>query len=144
MIYALIGPGPWVLFSVGMALAHGRMNRLQRPVGKAVGEPKVSILIPAKDEGERVRVCLDSVLGQDYPNFNVIAVDDRSSDQTGTIMEEYAAKSQGKVRAIHVPQGGLPAGWLGKCQALWTAAQRAEGEWILFVDSDVKLQPDAL
>jgi cellulose synthase/poly-beta-1,6-N-acetylglucosamine synthase-like glycosyltransferase len=48
------------------------------------------------------------------------------------------------VRAIHVPQGGLPAGWLGKCHALWTAAKQADSEWILFVDSDVKLEPDAL
>jgi len=144
LLYSIVGPGLWVLFAISTFLGNLRMNRLRRPVERAVTLPRVSVLIPAKDEGERVRVCLDSVLAQDYPNFDVIAVDDRSTDQTGAIMDEYQAQAAGKVRAIHVPQGGLPAGWLGKCHALFTASKHADGDWILFVDSDVKLAPDAL
>jgi cellulose synthase/poly-beta-1,6-N-acetylglucosamine synthase-like glycosyltransferase len=144
LLYVILGPGLWVLFAISTFLGSVRMNRLRRPVARSSTQPRVSVLIPAKDEGERVRVCLDSVLAQDYPNFDVIAVDDRSTDQTGAIMDEYQARQDGKVRAIHIPQGGLPAGWLGKCHALYTAAKQADGEWILFVDSDVKLAADAL
>src|SRR5205807_766978 len=105
---------------------------------------RVSVLIPAKDEGESVRECLDRVLALDYPNFNVIAVDDRSSDQTGAIFDEYVKQHPQKLSAMHISPGGLPAGWLGKCNALATAATKADGEWLLFVDSDVKVEPDAL
>jgi cellulose synthase/poly-beta-1,6-N-acetylglucosamine synthase-like glycosyltransferase len=127
-----------------MALAYGRMNRLKRPASVIASHPSVQILIPAKDEGERVRACLESVLAQDYPKFSLICVNDRSSDDTGAIMDDVAGKSGGRVQVIHVPAGGLPPGWLGKCHALWTAAKSASAEWILFVDSDVKVTPDAL
>jgi cellulose synthase/poly-beta-1,6-N-acetylglucosamine synthase-like glycosyltransferase len=144
ILYILVGPAPWLLFAIGVLLGNARMNRLRRPVTQPSTHPRVSILIPAKDEGERVRMCLDSVLALDYPNFDVIAVDDRSADNTGAILDEYQAKTAGNLRALHIPQGGLPAGWLGKCHALFTAAKHANGEWILFVDSDVRVAPDAL
>jgi chlorobactene glucosyltransferase len=104
----------------------------------------VTVLIPAKDEGEGVRGCLDRVLSLDYPNFKVIAIDDRSTDSTAAIFDEYAAKHGEKFKAMHVPHGGLPAGWLGKCNALHTAAAHADGDWLLFVDSDVKVEADSL
>ncbi len=145
ILYLMIGPGLWALFALSMLLAWSRMNRLRRPVeALPIPAPSVTILIPAKDEGERVRTCLDTVLAQNYSNFHVIAIDDRSSDQTGAIMDDYAARSPDTMRAMHIPQGGLPAGWLGKCNALQTAASGAAGEWLLFVDSDVKVEPDAL
>ncbi len=89
-----------------------RLNRLQRPVA-AVREnpPRVTVLIPAKDEGDAVRGCLDGVLALEYPNFNVIAIDDRSGDNTGAIFDEYAGKFPGNFVAEHVRD--LPAGWLG-------------------------------
>jgi len=144
LVYAVVGPGLWGFYALSVVLGYQRMNRLRRGADVATNGASVEILIPAKDEGERVRVCLESVLGQDYRNFSVICVDDRSADQTGAIIDEYAGKLPEKVRAIHVPMDGLPAGWLGKCHALWTAAKQAKAEWILFVDSDVKLEPDAL
>jgi cellulose synthase/poly-beta-1,6-N-acetylglucosamine synthase-like glycosyltransferase len=79
--------------------------------------PKVTILIPAKDEGEGIRRCLDAVLAQDYPNFDIVTIDDRSEDDTGAVMDEIAA-SDSRVRAIHIARGSLPPGWLGKCHAL--------------------------
>lgn len=143
-IYILVGPVLWGLFALSIVMAHQRMNRLRRPVRAMTSHPRVHVLIPAKDEGEAVRKCLDSVLALDYPNFSVIAVDDRSTDSTPAIFDEYAARSNGKLTALHIAHDGLPEGWLGKSHALATAVTHADGEWILFVDSDVQVAPDAL
>ncbi len=144
IVYAIVGPGLWALYALSLVLAYSRMNRLRRPADAVVGDPKVSILIPAKDEGERIRECLDSVRGLSDPKIEIICIDDRSRDDTGAVMDEYAARFPEKLRVLHILEGGLPAGWLGKCHALWTAAKEANGEWLLFVDSDVKVEPDAL
>lgn len=145
LIYAIVGPGTWLLFAVAMLAANARMNRLRRPrLPLPDSPPSVSVLVPAKDEGEGVRDCLETVLAQDYPRFTVLAVDDRSTDQTGAIMDELTAGHPSRMKSLHIAPGGLPAGWLGKCNALHTAAAQADGEWLLFVDSDVKVQPDAL
>ena len=145
LIYANVGPLTWVAFATIALLAYGRMRRFRRPrLPLPASPPPVTILIPAKDEGDGIRACLKRVLEQDYPNFSVLAVDDRSTDATGAIMDELAAAHPTRLRALHIPPGGLPPGWLGKCNALHTAAADASGEWLLFVDSDVKLEPDAL
>src|SRR2546423_13199652 len=134
IIYIVLGPALWALYALSIALAHARMNRLKRPAGALPAVPaRVSVLIPAKDEGQPVRECLDRVLAMDYVNFGVTVVDDRSSDQTGAIFDEYAGAHPQKVTAIHIPPGGLPAGWLGKWNALATAAAEAEGGWPLLV-----------
>src|SRR5690606_30500760 len=104
--------------------------------------PQLSLLITAKDEAARIADCLRSALQQDYPNIECIAIDDRSTDRTGAIMDEVAA-GDGRLRVVHIPQGGLPAGWSGKSHALHQAVKLARGEWLLFVDSDVLLEPDA-
>ncbi len=103
--------------------------------------PKVTIIIPAKDEGERIRQCLASVLAQDYSQFDVLAVDDRSSDATGQVMDEMAAADP-RMKVLHIAE--LPVGWTGKNHALFHAASCAQGQWLLFIDSDVILQPAAL
>jgi cellulose synthase/poly-beta-1,6-N-acetylglucosamine synthase-like glycosyltransferase len=142
-VYLLLGPFLWLLFALAMILAHARMNRLHRP-GKPLPDPPplVSILIPAKDEGERITSCLESVLAQDYPNFTITAINDRSGDDTGAVIDQIALSSAGRLSALHIKD--LPEGWLGKCNALATAAKNAAGKWLLFVDSDVKCAPDAL
>ncbi len=154
--YVALGPVAWALLGLAMQAGHRRMRRLQRPPAPLPDNPpRVTVLIPAKDEGERVRVCLDSVLAQDYPNFAVITVDDRSSDNTGAILDEIAEQSSGKVRSLHVTPGTLPQGWLGKCHALHFGTRDRgsnaksdgagpRGDWLLLVDSDVRLEPDAL
>jgi cellulose synthase/poly-beta-1,6-N-acetylglucosamine synthase-like glycosyltransferase len=127
-----------------MYLAHGKMDRLRRPVNAMSSHPRVNVLIPAKDEGEAVRKCLDSVMALDYPHYSVIAIDDRSTDSTPAIFDEYAAKLNEKFTALHIPHGGLPEGWLGKSHALHMATAHVDADWILFVDSDVQVAPDAL
>jgi glycosyltransferase involved in cell wall biosynthesis len=140
----ILGPLAWLGMLVGFELAKSRMNRLKRPAPPPPQDPpRVTILIPAKDEAERIAGCIERTLAQDYPNFEILVVDDRSTDRTGVILDEIAADT-GKLRVLHIPIGDLPPGWLGKCHALAQAAKLATGSWLFFVDSDVSLEPDAL
>jgi glycosyltransferase involved in cell wall biosynthesis len=126
------------------------------------GNPRVSIIVPARNEEEIIEQALTSLLALDYDNYEVIAVNDRSTDSTGQIMERveknpHPSTSSGQVvsqnrrdmghpdlmfRVIHHTE--LPAGWLGKTHAMWSAANRATGEWLLFTDADVLFKPDSL
>lgn len=111
------------------------------------GNPRVSIIVPARDEEETIEPALRTLLSLDYDNYEVIAVNDRSTDRTGEIMERLAkdaSSSEGEPRLRVVHHGDLPAGWLGKTHAMWTAANQATGEWLLFTDADVLFQPDSL
>lgn len=104
--------------------------------------PRVSIIVPARNEEAALELALRSLLALDYPDFEIIAINDRSTDATGEIMERVAAKSNGKLRIIHIDH--LPNGWLGKPHAMWRGAQHASGEWLLFTDADVIFSTDAL
>jgi cellulose synthase/poly-beta-1,6-N-acetylglucosamine synthase-like glycosyltransferase len=96
--------------------------------------PKLSIIVPARDEQQAIRATLTSLLALDYPNFEVLAIDDRSRDATGAIMDELQAHSP-RLKVIHVT--ALPEGWLGKNHAMHLAAQQAVGDYLLFTDGDV-------
>ncbi len=120
------------------------------------GNPRVSIIVPARNEAETIEQALNTLLALDYDNYEVIAVNDRSTDSTGKILERVAAiQSQNPqlsqrtretghpaFRVIHHSE--LPAGWLGKTHAMWTAANQATGDWLLFTDADVLFKPDSL
>lgn len=103
--------------------------------------PRISILFAARDEAERMPQALASLLKLDYPDYEVIAVDDRSTDATGKILDEFAAKDA-RLKAIHVTD--LPQGWLGKPHALATAYEKASGAWLVFTDADVTFTPDLI
>jgi cellulose synthase/poly-beta-1,6-N-acetylglucosamine synthase-like glycosyltransferase len=141
--YVILGPLAWLGMLAGFALGLSRMNRLMRPANLPADPPLVTILIPAKDEAERIAGSVERVLAQDYPNFEIIVIDDRSTDRTGAILDEIAAETP-NLRVLHIQPGQLPSGWLGKCNALWQAQKLVNGSWLLFVDSDVSLQPEAL
>lgn len=143
LLYVLLGPTAWVLLAVAMFRGRQRLSLFRRLAAMPADPPRVTILIPAKDEGERIRACLESALNQDYPNFSVIAINDRSTDRTGAVMEEMS-RGEPNLRVIHVAEGSLPPGWTGKCNALHSSVRHADGQWLLFVDSDVILQPEAL
>ncbi len=106
--------------------------------------PRVSIVAPARNEEARVEAGLRSLLRLDYPNYEVLAVDDRSTDKTGEIMDQVAQQHAGspELRVMHIDE--LPGGWLGKPHAMWRAGQQASGGWILFTDADVVFRPDCL
>src|SRR5437773_10224696 len=103
--------------------------------------PRLSVVVPARDEGATIARAVGSLLEQDYPEIEVIVVDDRSSDATGEVLRDLAEKDR-RLLVLHVDE--LPAGWLGKNHALWLGAARASGEWLLFTDADVVFAPGAL
>lgn len=113
-----------------------------RSLEPATEEPgsRVSIVIPARDEERYIGRTLDAALRQDYPDFEVIAVDDDSSDGTA---DEIARRATDP-RLVSLRSRPLEPGWLGKPNALATGAARATGKWLLFMDADVELHAQAL
>ncbi len=123
------------------------------PVSPA-GNPRVSIIVPARNEEDIIEQALNTLLALDYDNYEVIAVNDRWTNRTGEIMEgmEKSPRPSGAwtghpprnptLRVIHHRE--LPNGWLGKTHAMWTAANQATGDWLLFTDADVLFKPDSL
>ena len=108
----------------------------------AIDAPLVSILVPARNEEQRVlEPCIRSILAQDYGNFEVIAVDDRSTDNTGAILKTLAVSDE-RLRVIEGEE--LPPGWLGKPYAMQQALSHARGEWILATDADMIFEVTAL
>ena len=144
----------WFSRIVEAALGMPHVANIARPEwdrrpGTTNGEPRVSIIVPARNEEESIRQTLVQLLALDYSNYEIIAVNDRSTDRTGQIMEEVAATSQslgllklGLLKVIHISE--LPTGWLGKTHAMWMAGQQASGDWLLFTDADVLFRPDSL
>lgn len=106
--------------------------------------PKVSIIVPARNEEGALPAALGSFVALDYPDFEVIVVDDGSTDATGRIADEWAANPTGRGRTRVIHNKELPAGWAGKVHALSLAARAATGEWILATDADVVFQPELL
>src|SRR6267154_4780301 len=108
------------------------------------GNPRVSIIVPARNEEESIEQALTQLLALDYDNYEIVAVNDRATDRTGEIMENLAAESsaRGQIRVIHHHE--LPKGWLGKTHAMWTATNQAAGDWLLFTDADVMFKPESL
>ena len=106
--------------------------------------PRVSILLAARNEQETLPATLDSLLKLDYPDFEVILVDDDSDDRTGAIADDWAQRdvAHGKLRVVH--NHHLPPGWRGKVHAMSLAAAAATGEWILSTDADVVFHPSLL
>lgn len=121
-----------------------RAPRLPRSV-VAAGEdtPLVSILLPARDEADRMlTACVRSLLAQDYPRFEIVAVDDRSTDETGDLLRRLAEGSRGRMTVLEGAEP--PPGWVGKQHALAQAARRARGDWLLAVDADALYGPSLL
>lgn len=162
LCYAATGPVAWVGMWAGLLLGRSRMNRL---VGGAPAlpttAPHVTIVVPAKDEAAGIRACVERLLRQDYPSFDVCVIDDRSTDGTGEILDELVekipregaetrrgegenARVRSALKVMHIEQGALPVGWLGKCHALHVGTRDVTSAWVLFVDSDVTLEPAAL
>jgi len=118
------------------------------------GNPRVSIIVPARNEEETIEQALNTLLALDYDNYEVIAVNDRSTDRTGEIMERVSQNPHPvsakiaetrvghPLRVMHRTE--LPPGWLGKTHAMWAAANQASGDWLLFTDADVLFQPDSV
>lgn len=118
-----------------------QMDIVVEPTPPPVNAPLISVCIPARNEGRNIRACVEAVLAQDYPNFEVIVLDDRSSDATPEILRQLAAQHD-RLKVIN--GSDLPKGWAGKPHALFQASASARGEWLCFVDADTFLSPTTL
>jgi glycosyltransferase involved in cell wall biosynthesis len=106
------------------------------------GSPSITVIVPARNEAADIAATLHSLLTQNYPNLQIIAVNDRSTDETGSIIDSIAAQHPEKLRALHVTE--LPSGWLGKTHAMALAARQAPTDYLLFTDADVLFHPAAI
>lgn len=139
--YAALAGVYW-LYTLLAAFACMRCVRpLPAPAQGPQAWPPVSVVVAACNEAHTLAPAAATLLAQDYPNLQIILVDDRSTDATGAIIDELAARDP-RVTPLHVTD--LPPGWLGKVHALHQGAARASGEFILFTDADVHLAPAAL
>ena len=103
--------------------------------------PRVSILVPARNEARVIERCVASLLAQDYPDFDVLVLDDGSTDGTGEILRRLAA-ADGRLRVLEGKF--LPAGWLGKHWACQQLLEHADGEYVLYADADTWHHPAAV
>jgi glycosyltransferase involved in cell wall biosynthesis len=147
----------WIFHGLRVAWGLLRLPWIKdfEPVNDEDG-PRISLIFAARDEEEKLPAALATLATIAYPNLEIIAVDDRSRDATGRILDEFALTSlrtghyrdaqrlpRGvRFRVVHVTE--LPAGWLGKSHALQKAYEVSSGEWLLFTDADVQFKPDAV
>lgn len=115
--------------------------RLDSPKLLSSDSPWVTAVIPAKDEEATLAGCLETVCAQSYPNLEILVVDDRSTDATAAIAQEFMARDS-RVRLVSIQE--LPANWTGKTHALHVASAEARGDWFWFLDADTRHHPDSL
>lgn len=103
--------------------------------------PRVSLVAPARNEERNIERAVRTLLTLDYPDLQITLVNDRSTDQTGKILERLARENP-RLNVVHLAD--LPSGWLGKNHAMQVGANRSDGEWLLFTDADVMFEPTTL
>jgi chlorobactene glucosyltransferase len=141
--YALASSGAWSVLLFAMLKSRARLNlRVDLP-DSIEAFPPVTVIVPCRNESANIRACCQSVLDQDYPNLELTVVNDRSTDDTGSILDTIA-RSDSRVRLIHIAPGNLPEGWFGKNFAMHRAAQLSQADWLVFTDSDCLLSPAAV
>ncbi|GAB4412354.1 MAG: hydroxychlorobactene glucosyltransferase CruC [Anaerolineales bacterium] len=117
------------------------MPRLPSDAPLPADLPLVSVLVPARNEERNIGACLESLRAQDYPNLEILVLDDESSDATAAIVEAMA-RQDGRVRLLRGQP--LQPGWHGKTWACHQLAQAARGEWLLFADADTRHRPNSV
>jgi len=135
-----------ILFILGLVIIYWIHNQYQldivvTPAPPPPSAPLISICIPARNEETNIRKCVESALAQDYPNFEVIVLDDRSTDSTPDQLKGLASRDS---RLLPISGSNLPDGWAGKPYALHQASAAARGEWLCFVDADTFLSRRAI
>jgi chlorobactene glucosyltransferase len=106
--------------------------------------PRVSVLLPARNEAVRIRTCLESLLEQNYPSLEILVLDDESSDATAEIVRALGFSTDPESNHRLIPGAPLPPGWTGKSWACHQLAEAAHGEYLLFTDADTHHQPGAI
>ncbi|MFN0117369.1 MAG: glycosyltransferase [Elusimicrobiota bacterium] len=139
--------GAWLVFLIvcGAALEYfwgiRSIGFLKHVLPTESNYPRISIIIPARNEETHIEEALKSVLSLDYPALEIMVINDRSTDKTGVILEKMAHQNS-SLKVIHITD--LPQNWLGKNHALFFGAQKANGEFLLFADADIIMEPSLL
>jgi chlorobactene glucosyltransferase len=143
MNYLIISTILFILGIIVISWVHNQyhLDITVTPAPPPANAPLISICIPARNEENNIRRCVEAALAQEYPNLEVIVLDDRSTDATLTLLNELASRDS---RLISINGSDLPSGWAGKPHALYQAVTVARGEWLCFVDADTFLAPQAL
>ena len=133
---------PWVVpLIVAIFRARHSLSLDDIPGAPVPDAPRVSVVIPARNESRNIERCVRSVLGAAYPDFEVIVVDDHSTDGTGDIARRIS-RDDSRLHVVDAP--ALPDGWFGKQWACATGARESTGDLLLFTDADTKHSPDLL
>ncbi|MGH7468790.1 MAG: glycosyltransferase [Longimicrobiales bacterium] len=133
---------PWIAFPLLVPILLRRRPRL-RDCPSATGElPRVSIILPARNEAINIGPCVGTLLATSYPNREIIIVDDGSTDGTGELARALAERAPHDVRVVQTQP--LPPDWIGKSWACWTGFREARGELLLFTDADTRHEPTLL
>ena len=134
----------WLWKVIDAAFGLHRVPNLLEPQHNLspTGSPSITVIVPARNEAADIAATLHSLLSQDYSNLQIIAIDDRSTDETSAIIDTIAAQHPEKLRALHVTE--LPPGWLGKTHAMAVAARQAPTDYLLFTDADVLFHPASI
>ena len=133
--------GAWVLLIKTMIDSFRYTPLLDKFDQKPHHNPRVSVILPARNEENFIQKCLDSLTAQDYPNYEIITIDDSSDDSTGSIIAQYAKKNS---KVIHVSAGAKPEGWMGKNWACMEGYKKVTGELLLFTDADTKFEKNVI
>lgn len=141
MLYQILILAGLSLFMLNLTLNLATLRLPRRQAALHSPAPLVSVLVPARDEAGNIGACLESLMRQDYPSFEVVVVDDNSEDDTAAIVFRLAARDS-RIRLVSGQP--LPEGWAGKPFACLQAARQARGQWLLFVDADTVHTPDML
>ena len=140
--YAFIGCIYWMWMAVGVVrLVRGVPVLAKSSPPEPPNWPTLSVVVPACNEADTLESAFVTILKQDYPNLQIVLVDDRSTDVTGAIADRLGASDR-RVQTIHITE--LPDGWLGKVHALQRGLEQATGDWLLFTDADVHFCADVL
>lgn len=134
----------WFGLSVLTSAVDARLTPVDERLGRAVlhaSLPSVSVVIAARDEAARIEATVRGLMAQTRVELEVVVVDDRSTDATPQILARLAAEFS-RLRVLRVDE--LPPGWLGKCHACSRGAAAATGQWLLFTDGDIHMQPDLI
>ena len=123
----------WVSLTSSMYKSFTKTPYLDKFDNSSNQIPKVSIILPARNEEKFIGKCLESFVNQDYTNYEIMAIDDSSDDKTWEIIEKYAKKSD---KVVPVKAASKPDGWMGKNWACMEGFKRASGDLLLFTDAD--------
>ena len=132
----------WTYFLVLISWSISKSPKLEWTARYRIkSKPKVSIIVPARNEEETILICLQSLLSQDYDNYEVIAIDDSSTDKTPSIISKLSEQNH---RLIAVKAPSIPEDWIGKNWACFQGYQKSSGEILLFTDADTVHKTDSL